>query len=78
MAIYMIGHDLHPSEGENYDKLFAALEAIGTGYWDCLESTWLIMTEKTAARHGLASSTNARRGWKTIFEGLSFPVSIQK
>ena len=32
MAIYMIGYDLHPSEGENYDKLFAALEAIGTGY----------------------------------------------
>ena len=48
MAIYMIGYDLHPSEGENYDKLFAALEAIGTGYWDCLESTWLVITEKTA------------------------------
>lgn len=50
MAIYMIGYDLHPSEGENYDKLFVALEAIGTGYWDCLKSTWLIITEKTAAQ----------------------------
>ena len=47
MAIYMIGYDLHPVKGENYDRLFAALEAMGTGYWDCLDSTWLITTEKT-------------------------------
>ena len=47
MAIYMIGYDLHPSKGENYDKLFTALEAIGSGYWDCLDSTWLVISEKT-------------------------------
>jgi hypothetical protein len=47
MAIYMIGYDLHPSKEENYDKLFTALEAVGSGYWDCLDSTWLVMTEKT-------------------------------
>ena len=50
MAIYMIGYDLRPSKDESYDELFAALETIGTGYWDCLESTWLIMTEKTAVQ----------------------------
>lgn len=49
MAIYMIGYDLHPATGEDYDELFAALEAMGTGYWDCLDSTWLVMTEKTPA-----------------------------
>ena len=47
MAIYMIGYDLHRSNGENYDKLFSALEAIGSGYWDCLDSTWLVITERT-------------------------------
>jgi hypothetical protein len=47
MAIYMIGYDLHRPEEDNYDDLFAALEAIGSGYWDCLDSTWLVMTEKT-------------------------------
>lgn len=47
MGIYMIGYDLHPSKGENYDKLFAALEAMGSGYWDCLDSTWLVVTDKT-------------------------------
>jgi hypothetical protein len=47
MAIYIIGYDLHPSEGEDYDKLFAALETVGSGYWDCLDSTWLVTTEKT-------------------------------
>lgn len=50
MAIYMIGYDLHPSEEENYDKLFTALEEIGTGYWDCLDSTWLVITEKMPAQ----------------------------
>lgn len=47
MTVYIIGYDLHASEGEHYDKLYAALETIGSGYWDCLESTWLVVTEKT-------------------------------
>ena len=47
MPVYMIGYDLHPSEGEKYDDLYTALEAIGSGYWDCLDSTWLVITEKT-------------------------------
>ena len=46
--IYMIAYDLHPPKGEHYEKLFDALEAIGSGYWDCLDSTWLVVTEKTA------------------------------
>jgi hypothetical protein len=49
MAIYMIGYDLHRSDGDTQDKLFSALEVIGTGYWDCLNSTWLVITERTAA-----------------------------
>ena len=48
MAIYMITYDLHPPKGENYERLFTALEAVGIGYWDCLDSTWLVITEKTA------------------------------
>lgn len=48
MAVYMIGYDLQRSKGDDYDKLFSALEAIGSGYWDCLESTWLVMTDKSA------------------------------
>ncbi|QWG13160.1 hypothetical protein KMZ29_26420 [Bradyrhizobium sediminis] len=48
MPLYMIGYDLHPSEGEKYGDLYTALEAIGSGgYWDCLDSTWLVITEKT-------------------------------
>jgi hypothetical protein len=44
----MIAYDLHRPEGDNHDKLFTALEAIGGGYWDCLDSTWLVITDKTA------------------------------
>jgi hypothetical protein len=49
MAVYMIGYDLHPSEGDNH-KLFAALETMGSGYRDCLDSTWLVITERTAVQ----------------------------
>ncbi len=52
MAICMIGYDLHPAskaEGD-YEGLFAALEELGSGYWDCLESTWLVMTDRTPAQ----------------------------
>ncbi len=47
MAIYMIGYDLHRSQADEYDSLFAALETIGSGYWDCLDSAWLVITERT-------------------------------
>lgn len=50
MPVYVIGYDLHPSSGENYDRLYTAIEAIGSAYWDCLGSTWLVITEKTPAQ----------------------------
>jgi hypothetical protein len=31
-------------------RLFAALETMRSGYWDCLNSTWLVITEKTPNR----------------------------
>lgn len=53
MPVYMIGYDLNPSEKRKVWRpdLYTALEAIGSsGYWDCLDSTWLIITEKTATQ----------------------------
>lgn len=49
MPVYMIGYDLHQPE-QSYDKLYSALETIGSGYWDCLESTWLVVTDKTSVQ----------------------------
>lgn len=50
MPVYMIGYDLHPSSADDCEKLYTALEGLGSGYWDCLESTWLVITEKTPAQ----------------------------
>lgn len=48
MPVYIVGYDLNPPHGDHhYDELFTALEEMGSGYWDCLDSVWLIMTEKT-------------------------------
>ncbi len=62
MAIYMIGYDLQGSKEEDYDALFAALEAIGTGYWDCLDSTWLVIAERTPAQIRDALSPHLNEG----------------
>jgi hypothetical protein len=48
MAIYVVGYDLHPKVGETYDELIKALKVVGTDWWHCLDSTWLIVTEKSA------------------------------
>ena len=50
MPLFMIGYDFHSPNERNYDKLFTALETLGTAYWDCLDATWLIETTKTAAQ----------------------------
>jgi hypothetical protein len=47
MSIYIVGYDIHPTKGEQYDKLIKALEAYGT-YWHHLDSTWLIESDKPA------------------------------
>jgi len=49
MSVYIIAYDLHRSPREDYDALYGTLETIGTGYWDCLEATWLVVSERSAA-----------------------------
>jgi hypothetical protein len=49
MAIYMVGCDLNPKQGQAYDKLIEAIKKVGTAWCHCLESTWLVVTTKTAA-----------------------------
>ena len=46
MATYIIGYDLH--EGEDYEDLIDAIKTYGT-YWHHLDSTWIIVTDETAA-----------------------------
>jgi hypothetical protein len=50
MTIYMIGYDLHPKQGETYDELIAAIKQVGTDWWHCLDSTWLVVTSKTSVQ----------------------------
>jgi hypothetical protein len=49
MAIYMIGYDLHAKQGKTYKELIEAIKKVGTTHWHWLESTWLVVTTKTAA-----------------------------
>ena len=49
MATHLIGYDLHPSKGETYEDLFESIKALG-GWWHHLDSTWLVVSELTAAQ----------------------------
>lgn len=55
MTTYMVSYDLG-KPGRDYDGLTKYLEGFGT-YWHNLESTWLIVTDKTAGevRDGASS-----------------------
>lgn len=50
MGIYVIGYDLHPVRGETYDELIEAIKGIGSTYWHCLDSTWIVVTNLTAVQ----------------------------
>jgi hypothetical protein len=49
MATFMIGYDIHPSRGENYDKLWEGIKALGA-WWHHLDSTWLVKSQLTAVQ----------------------------
>lgn len=48
MTTYIIGYDLHPTKGETYDELIEAIKNVGTSWWHHLDSTWVVVTNKTA------------------------------
>jgi len=50
MSAYIIGYDLHPTRGETYEDLIEAIKKVGTNWWHHLDSTWVVVTSKTAAQ----------------------------
>lgn len=48
MATHLIGYDLHPSRGETYESLYAAIKGFGN-WWHHLDSTWIIKSDMSAA-----------------------------
>lgn len=49
MACYMIGCALR-SPGRDYTDFVEAIERIGSAAWPCLESTWVVNSDKTASQ----------------------------
>jgi hypothetical protein len=47
MAIHMIRCELNPAKGSAYESLAETVKGIGSGWWRCFDSTWLVMTTKT-------------------------------
>lgn len=50
MATYAIGYDLHPSRGETYEELIEAIKNVGGNWWHHLDSTWVVVSDKTAVQ----------------------------
>jgi hypothetical protein len=48
MSTFAIGYDLHPSRGETYDELIGAIKRVGSTWWHHLDSTWVVVSDKTA------------------------------
>ncbi len=41
MASYLIGYDLNKA-GKDYTSLIEAIKKLGSNWWHCLDSTWII------------------------------------
>ena len=50
MTTFVIGYDIHPSKGETYDELIAAIKIVGSTWWHHLDSTWVVVSQKTAVQ----------------------------
>lgn len=49
MTKYMIGYDLN-RPGQNYDKLTEAIKGVGSNWWHCLDSSWIVISNLTAVQ----------------------------
>ena len=47
MKSYLIGYDLN-KQGQDYETLIEHIKKLGT-WWHCLDSTWIIKTDKSAS-----------------------------
>jgi hypothetical protein len=50
MTIHIVGYDLHPKQGETYSELIEAIKKVGSDWWHCLDSTWLVVSTKTSVQ----------------------------
>jgi hypothetical protein len=50
MTTFVIGYDIHPSKGETYDELIEAIKIVGSTWWHHLDSTWVVVSSKTAVQ----------------------------
>jgi hypothetical protein len=48
MKSYLIGYDLN-KPGKDYADLFSAIKKIAGTWWHCLDSTWIIKSDSSAA-----------------------------
>lgn len=48
MANILIGYDLNKA-GQDYTSLINAIKSLGSDWWHCLDSTWIIKTTLNAA-----------------------------
>ncbi|MEK6384088.1 MAG: CRISPR-associated protein Cas2 [Paraburkholderia tropica] len=48
MATFIVGYDLTNKDGHDYANLIDALKTSFSNWWHHLDSTWVIVTSKTA------------------------------
>jgi len=49
MNKFVIGYD-PVKPGQDYASLFQAIKSVGSTWWHCLDSTWIVITNRTATQ----------------------------
>lgn len=50
MVTFIVGYDLTHKDGHDYSNLIDALKTSFSNWWHHLDSTWVIVTNKTAVQ----------------------------
>lgn len=56
MSVFCISYDLNKA-GQDYESLYKAIKDVSDDWWHCLDSTWLVVTDKTALQVATAMWT---------------------
>lgn len=70
MPAQLISYDL-TRPGRDYPELFAAIKAVGSTWWHCLESVWIVKTSLTSVQIRDRLQTHVDANDKVLVADLS-------
>jgi hypothetical protein len=74
MTVLLVGYDLYHKEGAAYEDLETAIKGLGS-WWHCLDSTWFVDSESSAADARDKLTPHLGKGDKLLVVKIKTPTA---